>query len=214
MRSDLSLLLPHPRLVDTNAGAPCLAFLNSTEHPGGFSQHDDLQPGYANVLSWAWASGVVDDATTRRLLAVARRHPRDASTVRRRIIEFRSAFYRLVTATIANDTPAPDDLALFEEELRETYAHARLAIADDAPGYAWAWPGEPRLESILWEIVRSAEDLLFSDRIDRLRQCAAEDCRKVFLDTSRNRSRRYCSTGGCGNRERVRRFRQDSDPAK
>lgn len=209
MRSDLSLLLPRPHQVDTNAGAPCLAFLNSTDQPGGFSHRDDLQPGYANVLSWAWASGILDDETTRRLLAIARRHPREASAIRRRIIEFRSALYRLVIAAIGGDTPPPDDLSLFEQELRETYAHAHLSVAGNAPGYAWTWPDDPHLETILWEILRSAEEMLCSDRVERLRQCAGEDCHKVFLDTSKNRSRRYCSPGGCGNRERVRRFRQE-----
>lgn len=209
MRSDLSLLLPRPHQVDLNAGAPCLAFINSTDNPGGFSQHDDLQPGYANVLSWAREAGIVDDESARRLLALARRNPREASTVRRRIIEFRSALYRLVMASINEPSPAPDDLALFKQELAETYAQARIAIADDSTRYIWIWDEESRLDSILREIVRSAEDVLFSDRIDRLRQCAGEDCHKIFLDTSKNRSRRYCSTTGCGNRERVRRFRQD-----
>lgn len=211
MRSDLSLLLPHPRHVDTNAGAPCLAFLNSTDQPGGFSQHDDLQPGYANVLSWAWESGILDDEATRRVLAIARRHPRNASSIRRRIMEFRSALFRLVTATIAGQTPSMDDLALFEQEIRETYARAHIVTTNDGARCIWAWPDEPHLETILWEIVRSAEDVLFSDRVDRIRQCAGEECQKVFLDTSTNRSRRFCSTSGRGSRERVRRFRQDAE---
>ncbi|HWV23563.1 MAG TPA: CGNR zinc finger domain-containing protein [Thermomicrobiales bacterium] len=210
MRSDLSLLLPRPHQVDPHAGAPCLTFLNSTDTPGRFNQHDDLQPGYANVLSWAWANELLDDEDTRRLLAIARRTPREASAVRRRIIEFRDALRRLVTAAIAGDPPVPDDLAFFERELRETYAHGRIAPGDTPPRYIWAWPETPQLESILWTIVRSAEDILFSERIDRVRLCAGDGCEKVFLDTSKNRSRRYCSTGGCGNRERVRRFRQDA----
>lgn len=46
---------------------------------------------------------------------------------------------------------------------------------------------------------------------ERLRLCGNEHCRLVFLDLSRNQSRRWCDTAGCGNRERVRRYR-DSHP--
>lgn len=42
----------------------------------------------------------------------------------------------------------------------------------------------------------------------RLKVCAAEDCQWVFYDESRNRSRRWCSMEACGNRSKVRSFRQ------
>ena len=45
------------------------------------------------------------------------------------------------------------------------------------------------------------------ERRDRLRICGNPHCRLVFLDISRNHSRRWCDTTGCGNRDRVRRYR-------
>lgn len=42
---------------------------------------------------------------------------------------------------------------------------------------------------------------------DRLRMCANPHCRLMFLDLSRNRARQWCDNGGCGNRDRVRRYR-------
>src|SRR5699024_10491146 len=119
---------PRPQHVDPNAGAVCLAFLNTTPRYGGPSADDDLQPGYANVLSWAREAGVTTDADTRKLLAVARRHARDASAVRRRIIEMRETLRRLVHALIDQEIPAPRDLTRFERELRGCYAHATLAL--------------------------------------------------------------------------------------
>jgi predicted RNA-binding Zn ribbon-like protein len=207
MAADLSLLLPRPQHVDQNAGALCLAFINSTESHDG-SSRDDLQPGYANVLSWARAIDIVGDADTRKLLGAARKNPREASAIRRRILESRGFLLRIVRALMASEQPDASDLARFEHELRETYAHAHLAVEADTGVMAWQWPEDVHLEQLLWPIMRSAEELLFSDRTNRIQECASDDCEKIFLDTSRNRSRRYCSTGGCGNRERVRKHRQ------
>ncbi|MDX3060153.1 CGNR zinc finger domain-containing protein [Streptomyces sp. NE06-03E] len=42
---------------------------------------------------------------------------------------------------------------------------------------------------------------------ERLRRCEAPDCRDAFVDLSRNRSRRYCSSRTCGNRLHVAAYR-------
>jgi hypothetical protein len=42
---------------------------------------------------------------------------------------------------------------------------------------------------------------------DRLRICGNPLCRLVFLDLSKNKARQWCDNGGCGNRDRVRRYR-------
>ena len=42
----------------------------------------------------------------------------------------------------------------------------------------------------------------------RLRRCEAPGCDAVFVDLSKNRSRRYCDTGNCGNRQHVAAYRE------
>jgi len=42
---------------------------------------------------------------------------------------------------------------------------------------------------------------------ERVRLCGNPHCRLIFVDVSRNRSRRWCDSAGCGNRDRVRRYR-------
>jgi predicted RNA-binding Zn ribbon-like protein len=61
---------------------------------------------------------------------------------------------------------------------------------------------------MLAPIVKSAADLLLSDMLDRVKQCEGDPCGWLFLDTSRNRSRRWCSMEDCGNRAKARRFYQ------
>lgn len=50
-------------------------------------------------------------------------------------------------------------------------------------------------------------EVLREDGAARLRACEAPDCEAVFVDLSRNRSRRYCDTGNCGNRLHVAAYR-------
>ncbi|MBF4461564.1 CGNR zinc finger domain-containing protein [Rathayibacter sp. VKM Ac-2878] len=57
-------------------------------------------------------------------------------------------------------------------------------------------------------IAREAVTLLGSSAADRLRRCDDEQCRLLYLDTSRARSRRWCSMQRCGNRSKVRAHRQ------
>ncbi|MFF3646147.1 CGNR zinc finger domain-containing protein [Streptomyces sp. NPDC002564] len=69
--------------------------------------------------------------------------------------------------------------------------------------------GEPGCPALLAAVARDAVDLL-TDPAARalLRQCEGDNCPIVYLDTSRGRRRRWCSSEVCGNRERVARHRR------
>ncbi|WP_437102842.1 CGNR zinc finger domain-containing protein [Streptomyces sp. enrichment culture] len=75
--------------------------------------------------------------------------------------------------------------------------------------------GPPGCAGLLAVVARDAVELL-TDPVARasLRQCAGEDCPLVYLDTSRGRRRRWCSSEVCGNRERVARHRRRTAPAR
>jgi predicted RNA-binding Zn ribbon-like protein len=104
-------------------------------------------------------------------------------------------------------TPAAADLARLNAALAAALPHLRLAPR--AGGYDWVWDGRgDDLASPLWPILRSAADLLASPDLARVRECDGEDCTWLFLDYSRNRSRRWCSMASCGNRAKARRHYQ------
>ncbi|MEV0319169.1 CGNR zinc finger domain-containing protein [Streptomyces sp. NPDC050658] len=69
--------------------------------------------------------------------------------------------------------------------------------------------GDPGCAALLAAVARDAVDLL-TDPAARalLRQCEGDNCPIVYLDTSRGRRRRWCSSEVCGNRERVARHRR------
>ncbi|MBI0300732.1 CGNR zinc finger domain-containing protein, partial [Streptomyces sp. PRKS01-29] len=74
--------------------------------------------------------------------------------------------------------------------------------------------GKPDCGALLSQIARDAVQLL-TDPVARgqLRRCAGETCSMLYLDTSRGRRRRWCSSEVCGNRERVARHRRRVNPS-
>jgi predicted RNA-binding Zn ribbon-like protein len=56
-------------------------------------------------------------------------------------------------------------------------------------------------------VARSAAELLISPERACVRECASETCTWLFVDTTKNHSRRWCDMNSCGNRYKVRKFR-------
>ncbi len=68
-------------------------------------------------------------------------------------------------------------------------------------------PAQALADRIAAHLAMSLAELLVSGHSERLRSCASPACRDVFIDTSRNRSRRYCDSRTCGNRQHVAAYR-------
>jgi predicted RNA-binding Zn ribbon-like protein len=82
---------------------------------------------------------------------------------------------------------------------------SRLVHGDT--GFVWDWAGrEDDLDQMLWWVVQSATEVMTSDELLRVGQCADDrGCGWLFYDTSKNRTRRWCDMRGCGNRAKARR---------
>jgi predicted RNA-binding Zn ribbon-like protein len=119
----------------------------------------------------------------------------------------RELLYRLLSAAAGKKRVAEEDLDSFNGYLAEAMSNIRITQTDG--GFDWfCCPGCSGLESVLYPIVKSTADLLVSAQLDRIRVCADPECGWLFLDSSRNRSRRWCSMDSCGNRAKARRFYQ------
>jgi predicted RNA-binding Zn ribbon-like protein len=124
----------------------------------------------------------------------------------------RATVARLLAAQLRGDPPAPADLdALNAAALAPPVAHAAVRRDDGTLTRSLAAP--PTCEALLAVVARDAVDL-FTDPAarGRLRACEGENCTVVYLDTSRGRRRRWCSSEVCGNRERVARHRRRAAP--
>jgi predicted RNA-binding Zn ribbon-like protein len=162
---------------------------------------------YQALLSWGHLSGVIGANESRRLAHWAANHPRDAAAVLARAKKLREALYRIFQLLLEKGQPQRRDLSIFSRELAIARTHEKLARTGN--GFAWAWDSsQNKLDRVLWPIARCAADLLTSAGLSQLRQCGGEECGWLFLDTSRNRSRQWCDMRDCGNRAKVKRFRQ------
>ncbi len=93
--------------------------------------------------------------------------------------------------------------------LQEGNALPQLAIHDDYDWHIHATPPDaPLATRILVEAAMAFVDVIRSDEYERVRVCAADDCLSVYIDYSKNRSKRYCDTGNCGNRMNVNAYRR------
>jgi len=70
------------------------------------------------------------------------------------------------------------------------------------------WVAERPVEAALASIARDAIDLISGPLATRVRECAAEDCALLFVDTSPPGRRRWCSMDGCGNRAKTSAYRR------
>lgn len=183
-------------------GRLCLDFANTVHSFYAEEKHDELE-SYAELLEWSRQAGVVTDAEARRLLREANAHPVKANRALERAKALRDAIFKIFAATTAARSPERDDLMILNSVLAESLTHARIVAGVD--GFVWGWNEEDRLDQLLWPLARSAADLLTSDELSRTRECGGESCTWLFMDTSKNRSRRWCDMKGCGNRAKSRR---------
>lgn len=185
-----------------NEGWLCLDFANTASWHASSVPVEKLT-SYPVLVEWARGEGVVSPEEAQGLLLEATRHPQKAKAALERAIALREALYRIFSA-LAQDRPTPpEDLAFLNRVLAETLGG--LAVVGGAAGFGWGWRADPRsLDWFLGPIARSAAELLTTPVRERVGQCADDrGCGWLFLDLTKNRSRRWCSMESCGNRVKV-----------
>ena len=185
-------------------GALCLDFVNTVD-PRHAERRTEFLNDYVGLVAWSRHAGALAPDAAERLLADAERRPDDAAAAYRRAIELRESLYALFAAVSVGDTPPEGALEHLNEELGRSLAMAR--VVPDGAAFRWDWAdGRGRLDAMLWPVVRSAAELLTSDRLRRVHECPGHDgCGWLFLDTSKNETRRWCDMKFCGNRAKARR---------
>jgi predicted RNA-binding Zn ribbon-like protein len=186
-------------------GALFLDVVNTVDLHHDVRAIDQLGSGYVTVLTWFAQAGFLDDDAARRLAIRAGKEPREAAAVRKRLIALRSALYDIVVTLVDGEPPPEPALHILNDEVAVARAGERLA--SDGPALAWRDEIPQALDVPVRLVARSAVEILTSSRVARIRQCESSGCQRLFLDTSKNGSRRYCSSTTCGSRVRVRRFR-------
>ena len=185
-------------------GALCLDFTNTVGGRRDTGVIEDKLNGYSDLIAWSRHTGTLTEAEARNLTREAARRPAEANETFERAIALREALYRIFTALTEGSSPKAADIAVLNVELSQALAHSELVAAGE--GFTWSWSHRrDALDLVLWPIARSAAELLTSPDLARVRECAGDSCGWLFVDTSKNRSRRWCDMSDCGNRAKARR---------
>lgn len=192
-----------------HGGRLCLDFINTVEPRTGPVTREWLT-GYPDLVAWARHGDLIDDAAAAALVDVAAARPEAARTAFRVAIDLREGLHRLFAAIVDGAPPAEADLAALGSAFAAATRHGRLVRGAD--GYGWAWDpasggaAADLLDLPWWPVTASAVELLTHGPLDRIKQCPTDEgCSWLFLDTTKNRNRRWCSMDYCGSHTKARR---------
>ena len=159
---------------------------------------------YGELVRFAEEAAAIDRPEGQTLRAMAGADASSAAEVVADARELREAIYRTFSARGRGESANAADLDIISRHYAQAVRHQRLANTQD--GFHFAWPDPPvSLEQVLWPMAVSATELLVSDDVARVKECATDNCNWLFLDASKNKSRRWCEMKECGNRAKARR---------
>lgn len=187
---------------DLCAGHLALDFANAVSERHTGSPIERLTD-FGRLVQFFEQERVLAPKEAKRLTAWAKAHAGAAGALLVAARELREALYAIFAA-IASETPPPEPaLQLFNQWLKKLRIGASLD---------WEWAGGGQApEAPFAALLRAALALMTSADREQVRICGADDCAWIFLDTSKNHSRRWCDMKTCGNRMKARRFHERHD---
>jgi len=154
--------------------------------------------------------GLLGAEAAAKLRRCADAAPGEAEGALARAKRLREVIYRVFSALAASGEPPASDLGLIESEARRALASRQLVRTEGR--YGWVWSDED-LDTLARRLAHEAAELLTAPRLGRVKECPGRGCGWLFLDTSRNGLRRWCSEEDCGTPAQVARHRSKAHPS-
>jgi predicted RNA-binding Zn ribbon-like protein len=182
----------------------CLDFINTLSWRGR-QEPDELLNTYRDLVVWSRHINILADKDVEMLTRKAERHPSEAKKAISSAIELREAIYSIFSSMVEGTALPKKDLATFNNYLSRAMMSSQIIETED--GFSLETRRDKnKLDWMLNPVVRSAAELLVSDEARKVKECGDNACGWLFLDSSRNQSRRWCAMKDCGNRAKARRF--------
>ena len=190
----------------SGSGAPALDFANTMDWHASDHPTETLH-GYGDLVEWSRRRGIISAHDAEMLVAAAAGRGETGSAVMKEAAQLRESVYRLFSDAWHKRPAREEDLKVLNAQLSKGMSAARVAAEEGA--FRWGWKCDERTPDVmLWPIARDAAEMLTSDRLAQVKECAneAEGCGWLFLDTSRSGNRVWCSMDSCGNRAKFRAY--------
>jgi len=192
-----------PKPFELVAGHVALDLVNTLDNRFSQTGPEELLAGYGDLLRFASQSGLLTQHQANKLKRLASEAER--AEVLRGVKELREALAAIAYAQLDGKRLPASALVTLEDHFKQASFHRHLSAGQLRP--VWSWRGlECQVVAPLWLLAQATEDFLLSEQSSQLRCCASETCRWLFLDASKNQTRRWCDMKVCGNRMKARRF--------
>lgn len=201
-----------PAPFDLSGGHPALDFVNSLDDRFDPAGSKELLTDYGALLRFTGEAGLLNLSQARGLARGVSKAA--ASRVLRSARELRESMATVLYAGAEKRGPATADIEALEQCFHEAERprHLQWVTADSGvhASLQWQWRGDQVKAAgfPVWLIAQAAWQLMLSDALGRVRACEADSCRWLFLDTSKNHTRRWCNMKICGNRAKARRYQE------
>jgi predicted RNA-binding Zn ribbon-like protein len=188
--------------IELVGGHPALDLVNTVSWRHDTERWRENLAAPLDLLTWTQRVAVLDKRHLTAMRVAMAEDPETAEGVLRRVHELREQLYRHLADCIDNG-------GVHQQIGEGSLLHRAFADAvttSSLAGTPARWTLEARSPLDLTRILAlHALDLVQTMAPDRLRRCNDDGCGWLFLDTTRNHSRRWCSSRDCGNRDRARR---------
>ena len=181
-----------------------VAFANTLSHTRGMA-HDEI-PDAEALLHWLRAHDLLSSRGRATEGARLRRHPDEGERRLERFTHLRGLLHDTAAAISLDGRAEPEQLTELNHILRHGLHYHQLRIGPDGNRYEVSQVGD-RLDQARAAIASSFAHFVADDAPDRLRVCANDGCREVFVDRSPSGKRRWCDMRTCGNQAKVARHR-------
>jgi predicted RNA-binding Zn ribbon-like protein len=118
--------------------------------------------------------------------------------------ELRETLAAIFYDQVAGRRPAKSVVGWLNSALEGAWRHRKLQPGKH--GFEWVWDDLEDAHAPVWLLAHAAAELLAGGHPELVRECSTDSCRWLFLDTSKNHSRRWCDMKICGNRVKARRY--------
>jgi predicted RNA-binding Zn ribbon-like protein len=191
-------------MYDFDAGDLSLNYANTKDWHAGQHPVENLST-YSDLVTWGQQAGLVTSEVAEQLNKLADKNPRAAGEMYEYAIALREAIFRIFSYHYTGVPILEADLSMLNNVACEAMGHFQLTRVGDT--FEWQIPADiVDINLILWPIAHSAGELLTSPKVTRVRQCEDDrGCGYLFIDQTKNHSRRWCSMESCGNRAKARR---------
>ena len=183
------------------AGHPALELVNTLDLRFS-TDAQDLIPTYGDLLRLAAQLHLLSEQQARKLARSV--EAQDAKRVLAGTVELREALAAVLYGRIEGGKPPSRQLEILEKHFHTAAAHRSLRAGESH--LIWSWSSAEQSPEIpLWKLAQAASDLLLSSDAELVKDCGDPTCRWLFLDVSKNHTRRWCDMKTCGNRMKARR---------